>query len=292
MTPEQYCQSKAAHSGSSFYYSFLFLAPEKRNAITALYAFCREIDDVVDGCADTGVARAKLDWWRAELDQCFSGQPSHPVTRALQQPIAHMNLPVEYFHEILDGMSMDLERTRYDSFRDLALYCHRAAGVVGLLSAEIFGYQHRDTLKYAEQLGTAFQLTNILRDVREDAQRGRIYLPLDELSEYRVNPHDLLKGDNPAGLRDLLHFQAQRARDYYQSALHRLPPQDRYTQRSGIIMAAIYQTLLDEIESDGYRVMEHRVQLTPVRKLWIAWTTARRERRWRRKHAKHRAHVS
>ncbi len=292
MTPEQYCEAKAAHSGSSFYYSFLFLAPEQRTAITALYAFCREIDDVVDDCADTGVARAKLDWWRTELDQCFSGRPSHPVTRALQQPIAHMNLPVEYFHEILDGMSMDLERTRYDSFRDLALYCHRAAGVVGLLSAEIFGYQHRDTLKYAEQLGTAFQLTNILRDVREDAQRGRIYLPLDELSEYRVNPHDLLKGGDPSGLRDLLHFQAQRARDYYQSALHRLHPQDRYAQRSGIIMAEIYQTLLDEIESDGYRVMEHRVQLTPVRKLWIAWTTARRERRRRRKHAKQRAHAS
>ena len=292
MTPEQYCEAKAAHSGSSFYYSFLFLAPEQRTAITALYAFCREIDDVVDDCADTGVARAKLDWWRTELDHCFSGRPSHPVTRALQQPITHMNLPVEYFHEILDGMSMDLERTRYDSFRDLALYCHRAAGVVGLLSAEIFGYQHRDTLKYAEQLGTAFQLTNILRDVREDAQRGRIYLPLDELSEYRVNPHDLLKADSPSGLRDLLHFQAQRARDYYQSALHRLHPQDRYAQRSGIIMAEIYQTLLDEIESDGYRVMEHRVQLTPVRKLWIAWTTARRERRRRRKHAKQRAHAS
>jgi phytoene synthase len=292
MTPEEYCEAKAAHSGSSFYYSFLFLAPEKRNAITALYAFCREVDDVVDDCADTDVARAKLDWWRRELDQCFSGQPSHPVTRALQQPVEHMNLPVEYFHEILDGMSMDLDRTRYDSFRDLALYCHRAAGVVGLLSAEIFGYQNRDTLKYAEQLGTAFQLTNILRDVREDAQRGRIYLPLDELSEYRVNPHDLLKGGKPAGLRDLLHFQTQRARDYYQSALHRLPPQDRYAQRSGIIMAAIYQTLLDEIESDGYRVMEHRVQLTPLRKLWIAWTTARRERRWRRKHDKQRAHAS
>jgi phytoene synthase len=286
MNPEQYCEAKAARSGSSFYYSLLFLAPEKRNAITALYAFCREVDDVVDCCADTSVARAKLDWWRKELDQCFNGQPSHPVSRALQQPIERMNLPIEYFHEILDAMSMDLERTRYESFRDLALYCHRAAGVVGLLSAEIFGYQQRETLKYAEQLGTAFQLTNILRNVREDAQRGRIYLPLDELSEYRVNPHDLLKGGDPAGLRDLLHFQTQRARDYYQSALHRLPSQDRYAQRSGIIMAEIYQTLLDEIESDGYRVMEHRVQLTPLRKLWIAWTTARRERRWRRKHAK------
>jgi len=291
MTPEQYCQEKAARSGSSFYYSFLFLAPEQRSAITALYAFCREVDDVVDECADTEVARAKLAWWRGELDQCFAGRASHPVTRALQGPVAQLNLPLEYFHEILDGMAMDLDNSRYESFRDLALYCHRVAGVVGLLSAEIFGYQHRDTLRYAEQLGTAFQLTNILRDVREDARRGRIYLPLDELLEYRVNPHDLLKGVAPEGLHELFHFQAQRARDYYQSALQRLPPQDRYPQRGGVIMAAIYQTLLDEIEADGYRVMEHRVGLTPLRKLWIAWNTARRERRRRRRHARNTAHA-
>jgi len=291
MTPEQYCQDKAARSGSSFYYSFLFLAPEQRSAITALYAFCREVDDVVDECPDTEVARAKLDWWRRELDQCFAGQASHPVTRALQRPVAQLNLPLEYFHEILDGMAMDLDNTRYDSFRDLALYCHRVAGVVGLLSAEIFGYQHRDTLKYAEQLGTAFQLTNVLRDVREDARRGRIYLPLDELHDYRINPHDLLKGAAPEGLRELFHYQAQRARDYYQSALQRLPPQDRYPQRGGVIMAAIYQTLLDEIEADGYRVMDHRIRLTPLRKLWIAWSTARSERRRRRKYARRAAHA-
>jgi len=292
MTPEQYCEDKAARSGSSLYYSVLFLPPEKRSAITALYAFCREVDDVVEACADSDVAVAKLDWWRRELDQCFAGHPSHPVTRALQQPVERINLPVEYFHEILDGMAMDLRRTRYESFRDLALYCHRAAGAVGLLSAEIFGYQHRDTLKYAEQLGTAFQLTDILRDVREDARRGRIYLPLDELLDYRVNPHDLLKGVVSDGLRELCHFQAQRARDYYQSALRRLPLQDRYPQRSGIIMASIYQTLLDEIESDGYRIMEHRIQLTPLRKLWIAWNTARRERFERRKYRKQRPHAS
>lgn len=292
MTPEQYCQDKALHSGSSFYYSFLFLAPEKRSAITALYAFCREVDDVVDAGTDTQVATVKLDWWRREVDQCFAGRPSHPVTRALQPPLERMNLPAEYFHEIIDGMAMDLARTRYESFRDLALYCHRAAGVVGLLSAEIFGYQQRDTLRYAEQLGTALQLTNILRDVYEDAQRGRIYLPLDELLEYRVNPHDLLKGVVSDRLSELFHFQAQRARDYYQTALRSLPAQDRYPQRSGLIMAAIYQTLLKEIELDGYRVMEHRVQLTPLRKLWIAWNTARIERRRQRKYRKQSAHAS
>ena len=291
MSPDQYCQEKAARSGSSFYYSFLFLPPEKRKAITALYAFCREIDDVVDACSDTGVARAKLEWWQSELRQCFDGKPAHPVTQALQKPIQDFNLPAEYFQEIIDAMHMDLEQRRYDTFSELALYCHRAAGVVGLLSAEIFGYQHRNTLKYAEALGTAFQLTNILRDVREDAERGRIYLPLDELLEYRVNPHDLLKGTITEGMRELFHFQAQRAREYYARAFDHLHPQDRYPQRSGVIMAAIYQALLDEIEADGYRVMEQRTSLTPLRKLWIAWTTARRERRRYRKAAKQLAHV-
>ncbi len=281
MSPDQYCQDKAAKSGSSFYYSFLFLPAAQRRSITALYAFCREVDDVVDECSDTDVARRKLDWWREELQRCFAGEPRHPVTKALQQPLANHNLPIEYFQEIIDGMAMDLDQSRYESFSELALYCHRAAGVVGLLSAEIFGYRHRDTLKYAQQLGTAFQLTNIIRDVREDAERGRIYLPLDELLEYRINPHDLLQGGLTDELHDLLAFQAQRAREYYQRALSLLPAQDRYAQRSGVIMAAIYQTLLDEMEDDGFRVMQQRIRLTPLRKLWIAWKTARRERRHR-----------
>lgn len=291
MSPYQYCQEKAARSGSSFYYSFLFLPPEQRKAITALYAFCREVDDVVDACSDAGVARAKLQWWQSELDQCFNGKPAHPVTRALQQPIRDFNLPAEYFQEIIDAMHMDLEQHRYETFSELALYCHRAAGVVGLLSAEIFGYRHRSTLKYAEELGTAFQLTNILRDVREDAGRGRIYLPLDELLEYRVNPHDLLKGKVTDGMRDLFRFQAHRAREYYARAFSHLSPEDRYRQRSGVIMAAIYQSLLDEIEADGFPVMQQRTSLTPLRKFWIAWKTARRERRRHRKIAKQPAHV-
>ena len=291
MSPDQYCQQKAAASGSSFYYSFLFLPAETRQAITALYAFCREVDDVVDECSDADIARRKLDWWREEIETGFSGQATHPVTRALQSPIETHNLPLEYFQEIIDGMEMDLDRNRYESFSDLALYCHRVAGVVGLLSAEIFGYRHRDTLKYAESLGTAFQLTNILRDVHEDAARGRIYLPLDELLEHRVNPHDLLKGKVTESLTELFAFQAGRARQHYQKAMSYLPGEDRYAQRSGIIMAAIYQTLLDEIEADGYKVMQQRVRLTPVRKLWIAWKTARRERRLHRRHRNNPAHA-
>ena len=291
MSPDEYCQNKAAASGSSFYYSFLFLNTEQRQAIMALYAFCREVDDVVDECSDRDVARRKLDWWREEIAACFSGQPRHPVTSALASTVQTYNLPAEYFQEIIDGMNMDLEQQRYESFSELALYCHRVAGIVGLLSAEIFGYQHRDTLKYAESLGTAFQLTNIIRDVREDAERGRIYLPLDELLEYRINPHDLLKGETSDALPSLLGFQAERANSYYQRALSQLPEQDRYAQRSGLIMTAIYQKLLNEIEADGYQVMQHRIRLTPLRKLWIAWTTARRERRRHRQHLKNPAHV-
>jgi len=286
MSPYRYCQEKAAASGSSFYYSFLFLPSDQRQAITALYAFCREVDDVVDECSDVGVARTRLDWWRNELERCFKGEPTHPVTCALLEPVQTRNLPMEYFQEIIDGMAMDLDDTRYESFSDLALYCHRAAGVVGLLSAEIFGYQDRNTLKYAEILGTAFQLTNILRDVREDAERGRIYLPLDELLEYQVNPHDLLRLKPGEGMRALCHHQAQRAHDYYQRAIDYLPEVDREPQRSGLIMAAIYRTLLQEIEHDDFRVMEHRVHLTPLRKLWIAWNTARGERRRKKKYRK------
>lgn len=284
MSPDEYCQDKAARSGSSFYYSFLFLPPEQRQAITALYAFCREVDDAVDDCREAHVARAKLQWWREETARLFAGTPQHPVTGALSAAVDRYNLPEEYFLEILDGMAMDLEQTAYPSFKDLALYCYRAAGVVGLLSAEIFGYEDRRTLKYAHTLGTALQLTNIIRDVREDARRGRIYLPQDELAHFGVEPEDLLQPVTTDRVRALLEFQADRARDHYERALALLPEQDRYRQRSGLIMAAIYRATLEEIARDGYRVLEHAIALTPLRKLWIAWSTARREkqrhRRW------------
>src|SRR5690606_25615175 len=157
---DEYCQNRAAGSGSSFYYSFLFLPPEKRRAITAVYAFCREVDDVVDECSDAGVARAKLAWWRGEIGNTFAGEPQHPVGQALLPVVREYNLPQEYFLEIIDGMEMDLDQVRYASFNELALYCYRVASVVGLISAEIFGYQDRHTLKYAHDLGIAFQLTN------------------------------------------------------------------------------------------------------------------------------------
>lgn len=277
MTPQEYCQQKAANSGSSFYYSFLFLPEEQRQAIMALYAFCREVDEVVDECSETDVARAKLDWWRGELANTFAGRPQHPVTRALQPALARYNLPEEYFREIIDGMQMDLDYDAYPTFTELSLYCYRVAGVVGLLSAEIFGYEDRRTTKYANDLGLAFQLTNILRDVREDVARGRVYLPLDEMKKFDVSPSDLTLPQTSDRVRDLFAFQAERARHYYERAFSHLPESDRWSQRSGVIMAAIYRRLLEEIERDGFRVLEHRVRISPLRKLWIAWRTARAE---------------
>ncbi len=279
MTPDQYCPEKAAASGSSFYYSFMFLPDTQRKAITALYAFCREVDDVVDECSDIGVAQTKLQWWREEVERMHARKPRHPVTQAMAQYLDSFKLPADYFQEIINGMQMDLEQTGYEHFEELKLYCYRAASVVGLLSVGIFGFTDVKTLDYAQDLGMAFQLTNILRDVREDASRGRIYIPVEEMQRFGVSVEMLMQYKTTPQIRALFEFLAKRARDYYRSALRQLPAADRYNQRSGLIMAAIYEKLLDEIEADGYRVLEQRTSLTPLRKLWIAWNTARREKK-------------
>jgi phytoene synthase len=273
MTPDQYCQQKAAASGSSFYYSFLFLPQDRRRAITALYAFCREVDDVVDEVSDPGVARAKLAWWVEEVERIFAGTPEHPVGRALAPVVGTYGLERSLMLEIVEGMRMDLDYNRYPDFATLEVYCHRVAGVVGLLSARIFGYTEPGTLDYARTLGLAFQLTNIVRDVGEDVRRNRIYLPLDELNRFGLAADDLvlLKEDERFGR--LMSFQIERARQHYDRALALLPAADRRAQRPGLVMAAIYRTLLDEIDASGGKVLNQRIALTPLRKLWIAWRT-------------------
>ena len=273
MSPDEYCQQKAAASGSSFYYSFLFLPDERRRAITALYAFCREVDDVVDESTDIGVARMKLAWWRKEVAAIYHGEPQHPVARALAAVLSRFNLAEERLLEIIAGMEMDLDYNRYPDFESLNLYCHRVASVVGLLSAEIFGYDDRRTLEYAADLGMAFQLTNIIRDVGEDARRDRIYLPLDELARHGVPESDITQARESENFHRLMEFQIERALGYYRGAFAKLPLTDRKAQRAGLVMAAIYQTLLEEIRADGCHVLGQRVSLTPVRKLWIAWKT-------------------
>ncbi len=273
MTPQEYCQRKAAQSGSSFYYSFLFLPEERRRAITALYAFCREVDDVVDECSDPGVARIKLAWWRKEVAGIYHGEPQHPVARALSEIVGKFQLQEQHLQEIIDGMEMDLDYNAYPDFGSLKLYCYRVASVVGILSAGIFGYRDPRTLQYAADLGMAFQLTNIIRDVGEDARRGRIYLPLDEMQQYGVSAADISQARETAGFKRLMEFQIGRALGFYEQAFAQLPDVDRKSQRAGIIMAAIYRALLDEIRADGCRVLTRRISLTPVRKLWIAWKT-------------------
>ena len=273
MSPDDYCQQRAAASGSSFYYSFLFLEPRRRQAITALYAFCREVDDVVDECPDAALARTKLAWWRGEVQALYEGRPTHPVTQALITSLKQFSLPQEQLQEIIDGMEMDLEQASYADFKALHLYCYRVASVVGLLAAEIFGYSDRQTLKYAHDLGLAFQLTNIIRDIGEDARRGRVYLPQDELTRFGVGADDLLHARYGESFSRLMAFQVERARELYRQAFAQLPAADRKAQRAGLIMAAIYQATLDEIERDNYRVLDQRISLPPLRKLWLAAKT-------------------
>ncbi|MCU6433508.1 presqualene diphosphate synthase HpnD [Undibacterium sp. Jales W-56] len=273
MSPDEYCQQKAAQSGSSFYYSFLFLPQERRLAITALYAFCREVDDVVDESTDDTVARSKLNWWRGELKAMLANSPTHPVTKALLPHMTRFALDGAHLQAIIDGMEMDLNQTRYLDFIALQKYCWHVAGVVGVLSASIFGISNPQTKEFAEKLGLAFQMTNIIRDVGEDARKGRIYLPVNELQQFKVTAADILNARHSPEFAALMQFQYQRAQQLYDDAFALLPQEDRKAQRTGLIMAAIYRALLVEIQRDGFHVLNQRISLTPIRKLWLAWIT-------------------
>ncbi|MBX3642907.1 MAG: presqualene diphosphate synthase HpnD [Rubrivivax sp.] len=282
MSPQQYVQDKAAASGSSFYYAFLFLPPPRRAAITAFYAFCREVDDVVDETSDAGVAATKLAWWRQEVQAAFAGRPSHPVMKALMPLAAEFGIEPAHLSAVIDGCQIDLQQTRFLDYPSLQRYCHLVAGVVGEVAANIFGRTEAATVQYAHGLGLAMQLTNIIRDVGDDARRGRIYLPMAELQRFGVTAQELLKRDAPWGYSErfdaLMRFQAERAHRQYDEALALLPEADRRAQTPGLMMANIYRTLLREIEADGFRVLHQRTSLTPLRKLWIAWRTHRRGR--------------
>ena len=271
MTPQAYVQQKAAASGSSFYYAFLFLPPQRRAAITAFYAFCREVDDVVDDTQDSGVAQAKLAWWQSEVHHAFAGQPTHPVMLALMPLASTFSIEERHLQAVIEGCQMDLAQTRYLDFPALQRYCHLVAGVVGEVAARIFGQTQAQTTEYAHKLGLAFQLTNIIRDVGEDAMRGRIYLPIDELQRFDVKAHELLKREYSPRFTELMRFQTQRAHALYDEAMALLPKADRSTQKPGLMMASIYRTLLREIERDGFQVLHQRVSLTPLRKFWLAW---------------------
>jgi 15-cis-phytoene synthase len=277
MTPQQYVQDRAAGSGSSFYYAFLFLPPKRRAAITAFYAFCREVDDVVDEGADASVAATKLHWWRTEVERAFEGRPTHPVTQALMPLTAEFRINSGHLQSVIDGCQIDLEQTRFLDFTALQRYCHLVAGVVGEVASNIFGATQSGTTAYAHQLGQALQLTNIIRDVGDDARRGRIYLPVADLQRFEVKAHELLKRDAPWGyssrFQALMKFQAERAHAVYDAALAQLPAADRQAQKPGLMMANIYRALLRDIEAQGFQVLHQRTSVTPLRKLWIAART-------------------
>jgi phytoene synthase len=249
----------------------MFLPAPRRAAITAFYAFCREVDDVVDDMVDAGVAATKLAWWKGEVAQAFAGQPSHPVMKALMPHSANYAIEARHLQAVIDGCQMDLEQTRYLDYPNLQRYCHLVAGVVGEVAARIFGQTAPATTAYAHTLGQALQLTNIIRDVGEDALRGRIYLPVSELQQFDVKAHEILKRSYSGRFTALMQFQARRAHGLYDQALALLPAADRRAQKPGLMMASIYRTLLREIEADQFQVLHQRIKLTPVRKLWLAW---------------------
>jgi phytoene synthase len=271
MSPQDYVQQKAAASGSSFYYAFLFLPKPRRAAITAFYAFCREVDDVVDDVADPAVAQQKLAWWQHEVAQAYAGQPTHPVMQALMPHTGNYGIRQDQLQAVIEGCQMDLGQTRYLDYPGLQRYCHLVAGVVGEVSASIFGQTDPTTTAYAHTLGQAFQLTNIIRDVGEDALRGRIYLPVNELQCFDVKAHEILKRTHSDRFVALMRFQAERAHGLYDQALALLPAADRRAQKPGLMMASIYRTLLREIEHEQFQVLHQRIALTPLRKLWLAW---------------------
>ena len=271
MTPQDYVQQKAAASGSSFYYAFLFLPPQRRAAITAFYAFCREVDDVVDEVQDPTVAAQKLHWWQIEVQSSFAGNPQHPVMKALMPLTGEFGITAQHLQDVIAGCQMDLNQTRYLDFAGLQRYCHLVAGVVGEVAARIFGQSQDETTHYAHQLGLAFQLTNIIRDVGEDALRGRIYLPVNELQQFEVSAKDILERRDSAAFQALMAFQYERAQGLYAQALDDLPAADWRSQKPGLMMASIYRTLLVEIQAAGFPVLRQRVALTPLRKFWLAW---------------------
>lgn len=274
----EYCQNTVAKSGSSFYYSFLFLSPEKYQAIIPIYAFCRKVDDIVDDCKTPEITEQQLAWWHTEIQALFSGKPTHPITQALLPHIKPYQLHQHLFEEILNGMFMDLKYQGYETFDDLKVYCHCVASAVGLLAAQVFGYTDNKTLEYAKHLGIALQLVNIIRDIGEDADRGRIYIPAEDLRRFQIDPNDIFDKKYTKAFEACMDFQAARAREYYQNALLTLPAEDAPAQGAGLIMAAVYFSLLKEMQRSRFRVLEQRFSLTPIRKLWIAWKTWRQYR--------------
>lgn len=284
MTPEDYCHHLAAPPGSDFRYSLLGLPPSQRQALTAIRAFLLETTPIAEQRQDSGVASAKLDWWRTEIGRLFAGEPQHPVTLSLQIALSQFNLPEEYFWEMLDGAAMDVAYNGYRRSSEFTLYLHRRGSIPTLLATEILTYQdRRATPRFAHEAGAMLVFFETLYYVRQHARQGRIYLPEEEMQRFGVHPSDLLAPQTSDRLRQLFAAQTEQIRSYYQRALKYLPVIDRHVQYSLLIRLELAMALLEEIVEDGYRLLEQRIRLTPLRKLWLAWRLREREKRRHRR---------
>ncbi len=271
------CAEITRGSSSNFYYAFMLLPAERRRALHAVYAFCRFIDDIADD-EPAGDAPALLKRWREEVDRVYAGAPTRGISRALADSARHFTIPRKYFEEIIAGVEMDLTRKRYANFEELRLYCYRVASAVGLICIEIFGYTNPAARLYAEKLGLAFQLTNILRDVKEDAGRNRIYLPQADLTRFDVTEEEILHSVYSPNFIRLMEFEAARAHDFYGEAEAALPPEDRTSLLTAEAMRLIYGALLDRIVRSNYRVLDRRHSLSAPLKLYLvgrAWASGR-----------------
>ncbi|MGH8069173.1 MAG: presqualene diphosphate synthase HpnD [Candidatus Entotheonellia bacterium] len=270
MSFAEYCSQLTRKSRSNFYYSFLFLSKEKRQAMYAVYAFCRSVDDIADGTTSEREKQGLLDEWRHELDRCYEGKAQHPITVKLAQSLQQFPIPKEHFEELIAGVEMDLTHHRYPTFRELYAYCYRVAGVVGLMCIEIFGYRNPKAKDYAINLGVALQLTNIMRDLKGDAERGRIYLPQEDLARFGYREEELLLDAYTPAFIELMRFAGNRARQYFDQARQLLAEEDRRSLVAAEIMGAIYYRLLETIEAERYRVFDRTITLPTSHKLWIA----------------------
>lgn len=278
-SPQQDLMERAAPRGSSLYYSLYYAPRTLQPALRALFAYQREITKIPREVREPSVAQAKLAWWREELERAYTGQAQHPVAQALSNDLLPgRGIDRQRLLEVIDGVQLDLDYGLYPSFRELSDYCHRVGGSITGLAVELCGYQNPETSHYAHDLGIALRLFTLLRNLRPNLDAGRLYIPEDDLQQAGVSFAELQAHRTTPAIQALLVQQASRVRDFFSSALQRLPAEDRRRQRCGVVLAQLYLTLLTEMEAAGYPLLERRIHLTPINKFWIAWRAARRQR--------------
>lgn len=269
----RFCRNLARTKAGNFYYAFIFLPKPKRRAIYALYAFCQYTDNLVDEVPRKVNPVSDIDKLRADLANCLEGKYSSPLFIALGDSIRRYSLPIEHFHELIDGIESDLHLTRIETFDDLERYCYLVASTVGLLCVEIFGYRDKAVRRYAENLGVALQLTNIIRDIKEDALRGRVYLPVEDLERFNYSLDDLANELVNENFHRLMELQYNRALEFYRRAEEALPPEELKSQVASEIMKKIYRELLETVKRSGFRIFDERISVKSSRKILLALTT-------------------